>query len=138
LLFDSPAIDQGNDPGYTTDQRGWVRPVDNAVVANAGDGSDMGSFEHSFAPSAANVSISGRVVTSQGKDAWGIANASITVTASDGVSWTARSNAFGFFSLTEIPAGATYLITVTHKRYTFEAQSLNVVDNVEGLTFISN
>ena len=138
LLFDSPAIDQGNDPGYSTDQRGWVRPVDNAVVANAGDGSDMGSFEHSFAPSAANVTISGRVVISQGKQAVGIANAVITASASGGVSWTARSNAFGYFSLTEIPAGATYLITVTHKRYTFDSQTMNVVDGIERLTFVAN
>ena len=47
LLGGSPAIDQGNSFGLTTDQRGFVRPSDNPSVANAsgGDGSDIGAFE---------------------------------------------------------------------------------------------
>jgi predicted outer membrane repeat protein len=138
LLFNSPALDQGNAPGLITDQRGSIRPFNNVILPNAGDGSDMGAFEFLIGPSAANVSISGRVVTGQGKGVSGISNASIVLSAPDGDSWTARSNSFGYFELTGIPADGTYLITVTHKRYTFEAQSLNVRDDVEGLIISSN
>jgi len=137
LLFDSPALDQGNGPGLLTDQRGRLRPFDSAIIVNAGDGSDIGAFELQLAPAAANVSISGRVVTGEGKDISGISNAVILVTSPDGDSWTARTNPFGYFEVADIPAGATYMISVTHKRYTFDTQTINVVDNVEGLMFFS-
>ena len=47
LLAGSPAIDQGDSFGLTTDQRGFARPSDNGSVANAsgGDGSDIGAYE---------------------------------------------------------------------------------------------
>jgi len=47
LLAGSPAIDQGNAFGFSTDQRGAPRPFDFTSVANAsgGDGSDIGAFE---------------------------------------------------------------------------------------------
>ena len=47
LLFGSPAIDQGNAFGITTDQRGKVRVFDDPAVPNAsgGDGSDIGAVE---------------------------------------------------------------------------------------------
>ena len=47
LLPGSPAIDQGNSAGASTDQRGRLRPVDNPGITNAsgGDGSDIGAFE---------------------------------------------------------------------------------------------
>ena len=43
----SIAIDQGNSFGLTTDQRGELRPCDQAAIANAtgGDGADIGAFE---------------------------------------------------------------------------------------------
>ena len=47
LMTGSPAIDQGNAFGVTTDQRGTARPFDDAGITNAsgGDGSDIGAFE---------------------------------------------------------------------------------------------
>jgi hypothetical protein len=47
LLPGSPAIDQGKSFGFTTDQRGLLRPVDFPSIPNAtgGDGSDIGAFE---------------------------------------------------------------------------------------------
>jgi hypothetical protein len=47
LLPGSPAIDQGNSFGLTTDQRGALRPFDFPSIPNAsgGDGSDIGAFE---------------------------------------------------------------------------------------------
>ena len=46
LLEGSPAIDQGNSFGATTDQRGKPRPIDfDASSIAPGDGSDIGAFE---------------------------------------------------------------------------------------------
>ncbi|MEO7252943.1 MAG: Ig-like domain repeat protein [Casimicrobium sp.] len=47
LSVGSPAIDKGFRFGFTTDQRGLLRPFDNLAIANApgGDGSDIGAFE---------------------------------------------------------------------------------------------
>jgi CSLREA domain-containing protein len=47
LLAGSPAIDQGNGFGVTTDQRGVARPIQNQSIpdVSGGDGSDIGAFE---------------------------------------------------------------------------------------------
>ncbi len=47
LLSGSPATDKGSSGGNSSDQRGFSRPVDSPVIANAsgGDGSDIGAFE---------------------------------------------------------------------------------------------
>jgi hypothetical protein len=45
LLSGSPAIDKGDSSFYSTDQRGFARPIDMPAIANAGDGGDIGAFE---------------------------------------------------------------------------------------------
>lgn len=45
LLTGSRAIDKGNSPGSSSDQRGFPRRVDSPVILNAGDGSDIGAYE---------------------------------------------------------------------------------------------
>ncbi len=52
----SIAIDKGESSGSTTDQRGEVRPCDQAAIANAsgGDGADIGAFEVQGACAAPN------------------------------------------------------------------------------------
>ena len=63
----SPAIDQGNSFGLTSDQRGLARMYDDPAVPNAagGDSSDVGAFELQPAPPATlqNVSTRARVGT---------------------------------------------------------------------------
>ena len=45
LTPNSLAIDQGNCPNVTADQRGYPRPIDQIGVPNAADGCDVGAFE---------------------------------------------------------------------------------------------
>ena len=59
LLPNSPAIDAGNSPGITEDQRGFTRPVDILAIPNAGDGSDIGAYE--FDTSNTIYTVSGRI-----------------------------------------------------------------------------
>lgn len=138
LLFDSPAIDQGNAPGLFIDQRGFVRPVNDILINDAGDGSDIGAFEFAFAPSSGEVSLSGQVVTTYWKKPSSIAGARITVTAPGGETWTTTSSSFGYFVIEGIPAGSSYLVSVSHKRYSFQEWTLNMTENIEGMLFFSN
>lgn len=50
LLPGSPAIDKGASSGSSTDQRGFLRPLDDPAIDNAqdGDGADIGAFELSL------------------------------------------------------------------------------------------
>jgi CSLREA domain-containing protein len=60
LLEGSPAIDQGNSFGVTTDQRGLPRPSNFFDIPNAtgGDGSDIGAFELQAPPDTTPPSVS--------------------------------------------------------------------------------
>ncbi len=64
LLAGSPAIDAGNATG--TDQRGVARPFDDPNIANAANGSDIGSFER--APDTAQSGLSFVVTTPDDHD----------------------------------------------------------------------
>jgi len=86
------------------------------------------------APTAANVSFSGRVLNGQGK---AVAKAQLTMTNSQGEKFYARSNGFGYFKFTEVEAGETYIITVKSKQYRFAAQVVNAGQDVTDLIFIA-
>jgi len=139
LLAGSPAIDKGNSFGLTTDQRGLTRPVDNPSITNAtgGDGADIGAFEVQAAPTAATVSVGGRVMTASGR---GIRNVVIRLTDSEGNLRTAISNSFGYYRFNDVEAGATYILTATGKRFSFSqpSQVLNINDETDGVNFIGS
>jgi len=62
LLSGSPAIDQGeNIFGFTTDQTGGKRTIDNPMIPNAvgGDGTDIGAFEVPGPPTVVSVLTNG-------------------------------------------------------------------------------
>jgi len=80
-----------------------------------------------FAPTAAGVSISGRVVDGGGN---GLGGVILTLTDSAGQARLGRSNSFGYFQIDDVPAGQTYFLTAQSKRYTFDPQVLSVQDEV--------
>jgi len=90
-----------------------------------------------FAPTAANVSVSGRVLTAKGS---GIGNAIVTLTDTSGNVLTKRTNTFGNFRFDEIAVGETYIISADSKRYTFNpsSQVLMVNDELTDVSFIAN
>ena len=130
LLTGSPAIDKGNST-LTTDQRGATRPVDNPAVANAagGNGSDIGAFEVQV-PTAASVTVSGRVKTPNGK---GLINAFVTLTDTSGNQRLARTTTFGYFRFEDVAAGETYIVGVSSKRYRFAPQVLSINQDIADL-----
>jgi hypothetical protein len=85
-----------------------------------------------LAPTAAAVSVSGRVLSSEGM---GVVNASVTITDSSGITRTARTNPFGYFRFFEVQAGQTYLVSISSKRFSFAPQAVRVLDNMTELNF---
>lgn len=76
-----------------------------------------------LAPTAANASLGGRVLTAQG---YGLSNAIVVLTDSNGNTQTARTNSFGFYNFSELEAGQTYTLTVSRKGYVF-AQPTQII-----------
>lgn len=89
------------------------------------------------APTAGTVSVGGRVMTAAGM---GIPRARILITDSSGNTQTAISNAFGYYSFTNVLSGGDYTISISARGYNFTQPSVfvNVVDNIEELNFIAN
>ena len=89
-------------------------------------------------PTAANVSISGRVLR---EDGLGIRNVRVSITGGSLTSpRMALTSSFGHFTFDDIEAGQSYVVSVVSKRYGFaqSSQIINAVDNVNDLVFISS
>jgi CSLREA domain-containing protein len=108
LLLGSPAIDRGIS-SLTTDQRGFVRPVDSLSVANAagGDGSDIGAFEVQAAPAIApKVSINDASIT-EGNSATKNLTFTVTLSAASGQNVTVQYTTANSTAV----AGSDYITT---------------------------
>ena len=91
-----------------------------------------------FAPTAANVSVAGRVLSANGM---GIARAIVTLTSSaTGETRTVQTNSFGAYEFADVPSGAIYVVSVTSRRYTFpvSSQVINLSDSLTELDFKAN
>lgn len=86
-------------------------------------------------PSPANVTVAGRVVTSSGV---GIAGATVTLTALNGTSQSALTNSRGNFSFQAVTAGNSYVVTTVHRSFTFQGQSISVLDEIFDLEITAN
>ena len=88
-----------------------------------------------LAPTAAGASVSGRVLSSNGR---GIANVRVGITGGNlDEPLIAITNPFGFYSLAGIPAGQTYILSVGSKQYLFAdpVRVLNLDDDLAGIDF---
>lgn len=88
-------------------------------------------------PTAAGVSVSGRVMTATGN---GISKVRVTLSSPSGATVTALTNAFGYYSFEEVATGQTYVISVSSKGYHFNepVRVVNVGDTISGLDFVAN
>ena len=87
-----------------------------------------------MAPTAAQVSIQGRVVNASGI---GIRNVSVKLTDSGGVTRSVLTSSFGYFNLTDVAVGEIYILSVAAKKYEFDEPTrvLTVQDYVSGIVF---
>lgn len=113
-----------------------------AGQSNAGQNSTGGAFAvrggfwtPPLAPSAAGVSLSGRVLT-PGATA-GLRGATVRLTPTHGTSRTTLSTSFGYYRFDDLTVGETYVISVASKRFSFSPRVLSVVDEVTELDLIA-
>lgn len=85
-------------------------------------------------PTAASVSIAGRVLTTSGH---GLSKASVYLTDAAGNTRAAKTNPFGYYRFEGVQAGQTVTLVVVSKRYQFDAQSLNVNEEMNGVDFLA-
>ena len=71
-------------------------------------------------PSAALVSLAGRVVS---RDGYGITNAYVILVEADGTEHIARTGPFGYYRFEDLQAGQSAVVSVSSKRFTFDAPS---------------
>jgi hypothetical protein len=115
----------------------WIRWTDTDAT-DADDGLAVDDF--SLTPNittAASVSISGRIVTSDGR---GIRNTQITLVMPDGQTKTILSSPFGYYRFTDIPSGQTYVVSVFSKNHSFSqpTQVFSLVDDLYQANFTAN
>lgn len=89
-----------------------------------------------LAPTAANVTVSGRAMTAQGR---GIRNVMLRMTDGNGAVRVAYTTTFGYYRFTNVVAGETYVFTVKGKRFEFThpTQVLNVSEDTTDVNFIA-
>ncbi len=131
----SPAINSGLNANA-------VDPFDNSPLLTDARGSgfariisivDKGAFESSV-PTAAGVSVSGRVLTADGR---GIRNARVTLDDLEGNSRTVLTGPFGHYRFDQVAVGASYTVTVSAKRFEFAEPSvlISVKDHLTDVDF---
>lgn len=89
-----------------------------------------------LAPTAASVTVSGRVTTASGQ---GIRNVRVTLTGSNGEMQSALTSAFGYYRFEDVPVGETYMFSVSAKRYSFAepTQTHMILEETDGINFMA-
>jgi hypothetical protein len=110
-----------------------------ARLQGGGTGQIAGGWGIEFlVPTAAQASISGRVMTAEGI---AIRNAEVTITGNTLTTpLRATTSSFGYFSFDGLQTGETYVVTVNSRRYTFAvpSQVISLTDNVSDLNFVAD
>ncbi len=83
-------------------------------------------------PTAATVSIRGRVLSPSGR---GISRARVLLTNSTGQTRSVMTNPFGYYSFGNVEVGGTYIFEVRDKRYTFTPQTLSLTEGLTNFNF---
>jgi len=83
---------------------------------------------------AAGVTVSGRALNSFGR---GVPRSVVTLTGPDGVVRSAITNPFGNYSFEDVPAGETYVLSISDKRYLFgePTRVVTVTDDLSNVDF---
>ena len=86
-------------------------------------------------PTAANVSVSGRVLTLNGN---GVRNVIVTLTDNQGITRRVNTSSFGYYSFDDVTVGETYIINPSSKRFQFAPQVVTVSDELTDVDFIAS
>ena len=98
----------------------------NALIASSHSDIVCGSIS----PTPSDVRVAGRAVDQNGN---GISQVTVSLTCSTGERTSVSSNVNGVFNFPVVRAGQTYILEAVHGRYRFEAQVLNVNEDITDL-----
>ena len=105
-----------------------------AGTAATGGQFELGSgFWGAGAAVSANATVSGRVLTSDGR---GLRNATMSITDSSGITRTTTTSTFGLFSFDNVSTGGTYTFRVTSRLYRFAPVTVRVDGNLALADFV--
>ena len=115
----------------------YARDDAGSLVAITGEMAGGWGIEF-IAPTAAQASISGRVLTSDGM---GVRNAEMVLTGNSlETPLRVSTSSFGYFSFENLAIGETYVLTVNSRRFTFQVPSrvISLTDNATGIDFVAD
>lgn len=103
-------------------------------------GGDIGTMSGGWClniavPSAANVPISGRVLSATGQP---VSMARVTLSDASGNPRVAITNPFGYYRFDDVASGLTYIIGVSSKQYQFSPRVITVNDAVNDLDIMAD
>jgi len=123
--FSNPNINFNGVPTGIANQRDNARTINNTALV-------VSRFRDSLVPTAASVTVGGRVVTFGGR---GIRRAVVSLMDEFGNTRAAYTNSFGYFSFHDVKAGETYIISISSKGYSFSTQVVTVNEELRELNF---
>jgi hypothetical protein len=88
-----------------------------------------------FGPTAAPVTVAGRVVSSSGM---GVRNALVSMKDNSGETVNARTNTFGYFRFNSVRTGQTYVLSVQAKGYSFQPRALSPTSDMTDLLILES
>lgn len=130
----SPVIDAGDSFALTADQRGQSRPLETTTPnAPGSDGADIGAVEL-LVPTAASVSVSGRVIDAGGRS---VARATVQLAEANGNILISQTNAFGYYAFEDIGVGQSIVLSVNSKLLLFQQQLITVNEDITGFDLVA-
>ena len=121
--------------GINTEYSPWVinTAANTATATGVSAFSDWGVGN--VAPTAASVSIEGRVLTASGS---GIKGAVVTLTGSNGNIRTARTSSMGYYRFDDVQSGSVYVIGASAKRFEFTSRTVTASENISDFDIVAN
>lgn len=109
-------------------------PTDQLVVSRPND--NIVTVFRPIAPTSATVPVAGRVTTAAG---FGIGGVGVTLSDSSGNRRLAITSPFGYYRFDDVAVGENYVLSVAHKRYSFNPPSrpFTVTDEITDADFVA-
>jgi len=114
---------------------GPVGPGSGDGVSTNVDYSNFLTGPVSCQPTAASISLSGRVLTPSLR---GLSNAVVTAQGSDGKTYSARTSAFGMYRIDNLPTIGAFVISVSSRSYSFSPRIISATDHLTDVDLIAN
>jgi len=139
-----PTDIMGNEGNYqlTKIENGMVTRFPSATVNTAGNTATITGVQsfsdwtlaEPLAPTAAHVTVSGRVLDAYGR---GIGRATVTLLdVNTNQTRTVQTGGNGSYVFEDVPAGSFYVISVNARRYTFAGQGIMLLDAMSNVNFV--